>query len=87
MAVLASEVGDPTSFLWDAVNVYWPSPPGSTSFKGVDFLDPFWNPWPSSGRASECPHNTPRPEATRSKSAIVEADSLDGGRVDRFMGP
>jgi hypothetical protein len=47
MTVAASEIGDPTSFFWDAVNLYWPAPPGTTSPQFLDFLDPFFNPWPS----------------------------------------
>jgi len=47
MVVKASEIGSPTSFLWDAVTVFWSGPPGSGGNLHADFLDPFWNPWPS----------------------------------------
>jgi hypothetical protein len=47
MSVRASAVGNPTSFLWDIVTVYWAGPPHSVGFHPVDSFDPFFNPWPS----------------------------------------
>jgi hypothetical protein len=47
MVVRAGELGSPTGFLWDAVTIYWPRPPGARGLEFVDFLDPFFNPWPS----------------------------------------
>jgi len=47
MSVRASAVGNPTSFLWDPVTIYWAGPTHSGGFNFVDFFDPFWNPWPS----------------------------------------
>jgi len=47
MAVQASAVGNPTSFLWDGVTIYWSSSHHTTNgWHPVDFFDPFWNPWP-----------------------------------------
>ena len=36
MKVDETALGSPTSFLWDAVTTYFPSPPGSTSLKQAD---------------------------------------------------
>jgi hypothetical protein len=47
MSVPASAVGNPTSFLWDIVTVYWAGPPHSVGFHPVDSFDPFFNLWPS----------------------------------------
>ena len=47
MAVSASAIGNPTSFLWAAVTVYRASPPGSTGFQLVDNFAPNFNPSPS----------------------------------------
>jgi hypothetical protein len=47
MSVPASAIGNPTSFLWDPVTIYWSSPTRANSFKIVDAFDPFFNPWPS----------------------------------------
>jgi hypothetical protein len=47
MAVRASAVGNPTSFLWDIVTIHWSSSHHTTNgWHPVDFFDPFWNPWP-----------------------------------------
>jgi hypothetical protein len=46
MAVPASAVGNPTSFLWDIVSIYWSSQGQSLGWHAADFFDPFWNPWP-----------------------------------------
>lgn len=46
MAVRASAVGNPTSFLWDIVTIYWSSQGQSLGWHPVDFFDPFFNPWP-----------------------------------------
>jgi hypothetical protein len=47
MAVQASAIGNPTSFLWAAVTVYRASPPGSAGFHIVDKFDPNVSPGPS----------------------------------------
>lgn len=46
IGVQASAVGNPTSFLWDIVTIYWSSQRQSLGWHPVDFFDPFWNPWP-----------------------------------------
>ena len=44
----AGLLGSPSSFSWGAVTFYWSSPPGATAGGHfVDFLQPFFNPFPA----------------------------------------
>jgi hypothetical protein len=46
LSLRASDVGDPTSFLWDATTILRSGPDVESGWLNADGLDPFFSPWP-----------------------------------------